>query len=437
MKNDVVNNVRLDINRQKNNAVVHIKAGDTKARTIHFTITDRGIVKNLDDVVIALIAIIKPDGNRCYNDLVRQDNELHYTITPQTINVPGECSCDVELTFRDGARITIPGFTIMVYEKYLSDSYVESLNEYKAIPVQIALSEKYAQSASESATASAKSAEKASGFANTTNALVGEFRLEKAENEAYIKGTLENIANAESAVEQNALLTQQNTESVTAMKAAVDKSSQAVDKRATEILNDTNLAKGYAESASASAEASAESEASAAAFFENTVENKQNVEAVLQDVTVLKTECQNLANRCNQLYQSLVNMGLLELGTTHTTAFYGDLGKIAWDHSQSVGNPHVTTYLDVGADAAGSAQAVYENAIAYIDQSIANLINGAPSTLDTLKEIADAMSENSEVVEALEAAIGNKADATETSSLINQLDARIDTLEDSIGYPIS
>ena len=553
MKNDVVNNIRLDINRQKNNAVVHIKAGDTKARTIHFTITDRGIVKNLDDVVIAIITITKPDGNHCYNDLVRQDNELHYTITPQTINVPGECICEVELTFRDGARIGIPGFTIMVYEKYLSDSYIESLNEYKAIPIQIALSKEYAESASASAEASAESeasalqsaelasgmantansllgefrlekvenedyvkksleiianaesaveqntlltqqnaegvvamksavaeaaqavedraeeilnetnlakgyaesasasaeasaeseasalqsAELASGMANTANSLLGEFRLEKVENEDYVKKSLEIIANAESAVEQNTLLTQQNAEGVVAMKSAVAEAAQAVEDRAEEILNETNLAKGYAESASASAEASAVSEANAAVFLDSTEEKKQDVEAVFKNVTEMQEQCQNLAKECNRLYQKLLDMGLLELGTTHTTAYYGDLGKIAYDHSQSTGNPHVTTYTDVGAEKAGTAQAVYEQAIAYTDRAIAKLINGAPSTLDTLKEIADVMTEHIDVVEALEAAIGKKADGTETTSLINQLNTRVESLEDKIGYPIS
>ena len=46
----------------------------------------------------------------------------------------------------------------------------------------------------------------------------------------------------------------------------------------------------------------------------------------------------------------------------------------------------------------------------YTDTKIANLINGAPSTLDTLKEIADAMAESEDVVEALDAAVGNKSD---------------------------
>lgn len=55
----------------------------------------------------------------------------------------------------------------------------------------------------------------------------------------------------------------------------------------------------------------------------------------------------------------------------------------------------------------------YANSNAYTDYKIADLINGAPTTLDTLKEIADAMEENEDVVDALEESIGNKANQAE------------------------
>lgn len=55
--------------------------------------------------------------------------------------------------------------------------------------------------------------------------------------------------------------------------------------------------------------------------------------------------------------------------------------------------------------------AAYAQSTGYTDQKIANLINGAPSTLDTLGEIAKAMQDNQHVVAALDVAIGKKADA--------------------------
>ena len=63
--------------------------------------------------------------------------------------------------------------------------------------------------------------------------------------------------------------------------------------------------------------------------------------------------------------------------------------------------------------------AAYANSTDYTDQRIADLVNGAPSTLDTLGEIATAMAENEGVVDALNSAIGSKASRTELESHVN------------------
>ena len=46
----------------------------------------------------------------------------------------------------------------------------------------------------------------------------------------------------------------------------------------------------------------------------------------------------------------------------------------------------------------------------YVDNQVAALVNSAPETLDTLGELAAALEENKEVVEALDASITNKQD---------------------------
>lgn len=55
----------------------------------------------------------------------------------------------------------------------------------------------------------------------------------------------------------------------------------------------------------------------------------------------------------------------------------------------------------------------YANSNKYTDQKIANLINGAPETMDTLKEVSDAISASKSTEEALNKAIGTKANQTE------------------------
>ncbi|EOS24128.1 hypothetical protein C806_02170 [Lachnospiraceae bacterium 3-1] len=61
----------------------------------------------------------------------------------------------------------------------------------------------------------------------------------------------------------------------------------------------------------------------------------------------------------------------------------------------------------------------YEQLTGYTDVKIGQLINGAPETLDTIKEVADAILENETVVEALDEAIGKKlnkdGDLTDTT----------------------
>lgn len=70
---------------------------------------------------------------------------------------------------------------------------------------------------------------------------------------------------------------------------------------------------------------------------------------------------------------------------------------------------------------------IYQQATGYTDQKIADLINGAPSTLDTLGEIAQAMQTHEDVVEALDAAIGTKANQAEMESWLN---TKLDTTGD-------
>lgn len=103
-------------------------------------------------------------------------------------------------------------------------------------------------------------------------------------------------------------------------------------------------------------------------------------------------------------------------------------------HLTNKNNPHEVTKLQVGlgnvdntSDQNKPVSTAQQNALdlnyqqstGYTDQKIANLINGAPETLDTLKEIADAMAENESVVEALDAAIGVKASQEELDTHIN------------------
>ena len=84
-------------------------------------------------------------------------------------------------------------------------------------------------------------------------------------------------------------------------------------------------------------------------------------------------------------------------------------------------------YLDYIACATTEEGTIEEIALTnYVDQAIANLINGAPEDMNTLKELSDLMSTNSSAMEVLNAAIGAKANTvdvytkTETDTKLNE-----------------
>ena len=100
-------------------------------------------------------------------------------------------------------------------------------------------------------------------------------------------------------------------------------------------------------------------------------------------------------------------------------------------HAQDTGNPHKvsreqlqvdktdnTADIDkpVSAPQQAALDGLYEQLAAYTRQEIANLINGAPSNLDTLKEVSDAIAAHKTIMDALDAAIGKKASAAEFDS---------------------
>lgn len=82
--------------------------------------------------------------------------------------------------------------------------------------------------------------------------------------------------------------------------------------------------------------------------------------------------------------------------------------KVVYAVDQKVGEKPVSEQI---SDAITTATSTIKTAAnQYTDTKISSLINGAPTTLDTLGEIATAMAANANVVDALDKAIGGKAD---------------------------
>lgn len=73
--------------------------------------------------------------------------------------------------------------------------------------------------------------------------------------------------------------------------------------------------------------------------------------------------------------------------------------------------------------------AAYANATKYADTKIADLIDGAPETMDTLKEVAEAIQVNKDVETALNEAIGKKANQAELDTHVNNTTIHITASE--------
>lgn len=425
MKNDIIQNIRLDMNAPKIKSSLSVRIGDTCTRTIHVTLISGGRVVSLEDALVALIEIEKPDGNHCYNDCVISGNEIQYTITTQTVNVEGTCKCQINITFEDGAIVTSPVFDLVVYSLLVDSNEIKSQNEYTALTQHVVMANKYAGDAESSARSAAESAtkaeesEKAAGVSES-NATVSENNAAKYEEMAAKEaGKAAKSATAASDSENNAAGSEKNAKKHE--EGAAESATNASASESAAKISENNAAeseqkaKEYKESAESSA-TNAETAKATAAESKTTAENKAQ-------------EAANYAEAARKYLETIQSAGILTLGDGPQNATPGDKGKTAYDHSISTGNPHQTTYTQVGADKEGAAEEAYEKAIQYVKNAIAELINGAPETLDTLKEIADAMEADHNVVEALEEAVGKRATKEELDNHTSNIVAHITDAE--------
>lgn len=98
-----------------------------------------------------------------------------------------------------------------------------------------------------------------------------------------------------------------------------------------------------------------------------------------------------------------------------------------------IGLSNVDNTADIDKPVSTAQQAamddLYQQLTAYTLQKIADLIDGAPEDLDTLKEVHDAIEANREIMDALNEAIGKKASAAEFDSHVKDTTKHITPAE--------
>lgn len=156
--NDIINSIRLDVNNEIVKSSISVRQNDTKTRIIRIVLTNASSVIRLENAVMAMVMIKKPDGNECYNDCVIQGDEIQYTLTSQTINVIGTCECQVQVVFDDESAIITPKFKLVVYNPILNPRVIESMNEYNTALAVVSKAQNFAQEAENSASQAYSSA---------------------------------------------------------------------------------------------------------------------------------------------------------------------------------------------------------------------------------------------------------------------------------------
>lgn len=103
----------------------------------------------------------------------------------------------------------------------------------------------------------------------------------------------------------------------------------------------------------------------------------------------------------------------------NVTAEQVGLGKVENKTAIEILNELTVEYIKNALGYIPEVDGTYEQATAYTDLKISELINGAPETLNTLKEISDAMTEQSDILNTLNEAISKKANELEFASHVN------------------
>lgn len=110
------------------------------------------------------------------------------------------------------------------------------------------------------------------------------------------------------------------------------------------------------------------------------------------------------ADNFNEIFQKLIN----------NDAFIKKVAEqqlaIMQSHISNADDPHQEVF-----------QTYYQQLVSYTDKAVADLINGAPETADTLRELADLIDKNKDVATALNEAIGKKANQTELDQAVSDI----------------
>jgi hypothetical protein len=440
--------IRLDLNKEKDKAAIYLRIGDTLARTVRCTLVRAGRVVPLRNAILASILIKKADGYESDNGVVVEGDELKYTWRTTDVSAEGENICQFVVTLADGTLISSPEFSMYAYRKVVDQKVEQSMNEYTAITQQVALAGEYADNAkrySETAQSFAESAGTARSGAEECMA-AAQAAAEAAEASEERSKASENAAgeyasSAGESMEKAAAFSQQARESSDSAWEARTQASESAQDAASSARNAAASA-GTAENFSGAAKEYADT---AEEHADRADRSKEEAAESAETAKECAASAQEDADRAKEYLDNFGENGNLVLGETHNRAFWGDWGMEAYEHSKTKGNPHGTTWQDVGADQFGAADAALESAKAYMDAALdPNLVDEAfytvfsglsrpdPGVDEEDSEDADAMTAE-EVLSAISTEWDGSSSGDSAAMTSDDIAAVLDTEWDGTG----
>ena len=376
-------NLSLDLyyNEEK---TIDTKEYDKNSRYITVSLTYKGKEYQISgDTIKARIKWLKPDKKPVFNDcVINSDNTITIDLTEQMLIVSGVAKATLSLyDINTDQVLSTTNFNAIVEASAVSDDTILSSDEFKTVQSEFKKLDELNKTVTECENIRQKNEE-------TRNANE-DIRNSNENNRISAENTRMDFENTR-IENENKRITNENTRQQNETTRETQEDKRQSD-TATAISNANNAAKNANDKA-------------------NDLQTKLD-----NHHFVLTNELENTIS-----------------SDSTTTAPTANAVKIVNDkldsHTNNHDNPHNITKEQIGlgnndntADmdkpvSTAQQKAIddaYANSNKYTDKKIADLIGGAPETLDTLKEVADAISTSKSTEEALNSAIGTKANQAE------------------------
>lgn len=352
--------IRIDINSGKVRKSIGICQNDSIFPTLNFQLVEDGRALNLSDVLWAEIFIHKTDGYEVDNACVIDGDSIQYPLHSSDVSALGTNQAQLQLTFKDSSVLTTPTFEIEVYSKVLDQKNQQSTNDYTSLSQMLVRATTAVSEVEESASEADSSASLASEHADDAEAYA-----------LYAAGAASDAADTIGTISSMATIASENAVAAASDYASTSEMYSQVITFASEAYTNATAASEYAQSASEYASVAASETSNAAIYSSQTSSDAEATSEYASTASSEASEAESFMDSCSMYADAAAQSAAvadLQLGETSTTAYRGDKGKTAYDHSQTTGNPHGTTYSDVGADAAGSAAAALSAAKDYADE---------------------------------------------------------------------